>query len=488
MNFVALDVETANSDRGSICQIGWVRFRDGEPVDSFTSLVNPESPFLQRNILIHGITPEHVHGSPTFATLFPRLIADLTCDFIAHHGSFDWQSFAHACLLNNLALPSWLWVDTQEMSEFRWPGWANYKLDSVCGQLGISLQAHHNALHDAEACGGIVSKSGFGLVHLRQFGRKVEKEDARHFSTRYHGLGPGIIFSSSTGRQARFSVEKGLGELSGILEGFLADDVVVDLEMYELKTWVSSNASWLDLPPWTEILVGIEVVVSSSVHDWREVVQDLSWLVNRLRSQHFQGVAIELLNLEGLFRGILSDGILRDSEVVKLQSWLNEHGQLAGNFLYDELDARIKKVLMDGLITAEERNDLICFMLQFVSHLNEEARGCFVSNEIESDVSTAIYGQPPVDFENRSFCLSGSFQLFGSKLEIEGIIQSRGGVVVGSMTKKVNYLVVGSNGSSDWRFGAYGRKVEKAMEFKSKGFTIEVIDEHWFHAALNVSG
>ena len=207
-----------------------------------------------------------------------------------------------------------------------------------------------------------------------------------------------------------------------------------------------------------------------------------------VNSPESTGVAVELLNLEGLFRGILSDGILRDSEVVKLQSWLKDHRLLAGNFLFDELDARIKKVLLDGLIHDEERNDLVSFMLQFVSHLNEEARNCFVSNEIESDVPTAIYGQPPVDFENRSFCLSGSFQLFGSKSEIEGIIQSRGGVVVGAMTKNVNYLVVGSNGSSDWRFGSFGRKVEKAMQFKSKGITIEVIDEHWFHAALGGLG
>ena len=28
MNFFALDVETSNSDRGSICQIGWVEFED----------------------------------------------------------------------------------------------------------------------------------------------------------------------------------------------------------------------------------------------------------------------------------------------------------------------------------------------------------------------------------------------------------------------------------------------------------------------------
>lgn len=55
MNFFALDVETSNSDRGSICQIGWVEFKDDKIVDEFESLVNPNAPFLQRNIKVHGI-------------------------------------------------------------------------------------------------------------------------------------------------------------------------------------------------------------------------------------------------------------------------------------------------------------------------------------------------------------------------------------------------------------------------------------------------
>ena len=45
MNFVAVDVETANSDRASICQIGIAVFKDGKLADEWVSLINPEDHF-----------------------------------------------------------------------------------------------------------------------------------------------------------------------------------------------------------------------------------------------------------------------------------------------------------------------------------------------------------------------------------------------------------------------------------------------------------
>ena len=49
-SYVALDVETANSFRGSICSIGLVKFQNGKVVDSSYSLIHPEEDFDYRNI------------------------------------------------------------------------------------------------------------------------------------------------------------------------------------------------------------------------------------------------------------------------------------------------------------------------------------------------------------------------------------------------------------------------------------------------------
>ncbi|SMX25243.1 DNA polymerase III subunit epsilon [Boseongicola aestuarii] len=58
MNFVVIDVETANPDYASICSIGAVRYRDGLPSDEFYTLANPQSPFW--NTFIHGISADDV--------------------------------------------------------------------------------------------------------------------------------------------------------------------------------------------------------------------------------------------------------------------------------------------------------------------------------------------------------------------------------------------------------------------------------------------
>ena len=71
--FLALDVETSNSDRSSICQVGWVLFENGNIISEFSSLVNPHSAFLPRNIQVHGIQPHHVANAPSFAEIYPKL-------------------------------------------------------------------------------------------------------------------------------------------------------------------------------------------------------------------------------------------------------------------------------------------------------------------------------------------------------------------------------------------------------------------------------
>ena len=59
-SFVAIDVETANADLASICQIGLVTFADGQIVSGWQSLIDPEDEFNEINISIHGIDESSV--------------------------------------------------------------------------------------------------------------------------------------------------------------------------------------------------------------------------------------------------------------------------------------------------------------------------------------------------------------------------------------------------------------------------------------------
>ena len=72
MDFVALDVETANADLASICQIGTATFQQGKIIDEFSTLIDPEDYFDPMNVYIHGITEDDVRNAPSYAQISER--------------------------------------------------------------------------------------------------------------------------------------------------------------------------------------------------------------------------------------------------------------------------------------------------------------------------------------------------------------------------------------------------------------------------------
>ena len=89
MDFIAIDVETANPDYASICQIGLATFHNGELKDSWQSLVNPEDYFDFINISIHGIDETMVKDSPKFYELYDFLKNSLSGKTVISHMPFD---------------------------------------------------------------------------------------------------------------------------------------------------------------------------------------------------------------------------------------------------------------------------------------------------------------------------------------------------------------------------------------------------------------
>ena len=114
---------------------------------------------------------------------------------------------------------------------------------------------------------------------------------------------------------------------------------------------------------------------------------------------------------------------------------------------------------------AEEKGKLVAQL---------EAAKLLLASEPAAESSHSVYSTPPVQFQEHVFCLSGDFDCFESKSEVEDLILSLGGTASKSVTKKVHYLVVGGAGSADWKFGKYGRKIEKALDYRAKGVAIEV--------------
>lgn len=160
--FVTIDVETANSWFGSICQIGLVEFIDGQIVNEWESLVDPEDDFLEFNTSIHGISSGMVAGQPSFQTVLETVRSLAADSLIASYGHFDRSAFSQACDTRKLVPMSNHWLNIQPAVRRAWPdryASSGYRLNAVCKHLGIQLTRHHNAIDDARAAGLILLKA-----------------------------------------------------------------------------------------------------------------------------------------------------------------------------------------------------------------------------------------------------------------------------------------------------------------------------------------
>ena len=154
MNFVAVDVETANPDLASVCQIGVVAFEGGGVRDAWETTVNPEDYFDDINVSIHGITEGAVEKSPTFPEIYGALVQRLAGDIIVSHTSFDRVAIAKAGERYALKQIEGTWLDSARVARRAWAEFSRrgYGLKNVAQKLGIEF-THHNAGEDARAAG-----------------------------------------------------------------------------------------------------------------------------------------------------------------------------------------------------------------------------------------------------------------------------------------------------------------------------------------------
>ena len=152
MNFVALDVETANADMASICQIGIAKYVEGQLVEEWSSLIDPEDYFDFINIDIHGISEETVSGSPTFPEIVSTLGSFLNNNVCVSHTHFDRVSVCRALEKYQLNELETIWLDSAKVARRTWKecAWRGYGLASVCEKIGYKFN-HHDALEDAKA-------------------------------------------------------------------------------------------------------------------------------------------------------------------------------------------------------------------------------------------------------------------------------------------------------------------------------------------------
>jgi DNA polymerase-3 subunit epsilon len=158
MEFVAIDVETANADMSSICQIGLARYHNSQLVEEWKTYIDPEDYFDGINVSIHGIDEETVKGAPVIADVSGEIYRFLDDRVSVCHTHFDRVAVQQAFEKYKLRHPRCKWLDSARVVRRTWADFARsgYGLGSVCAFLGYDFTPH-DALEDAKAAACILN-------------------------------------------------------------------------------------------------------------------------------------------------------------------------------------------------------------------------------------------------------------------------------------------------------------------------------------------
>jgi DNA polymerase-3 subunit epsilon len=157
IDFVALDVETANADMASICQIGIAKFQNGTLADEWKTYVDPQDYFDAINVSIHGIDDSVVEGAPTFGALTSTIQDALRDTVVVSHTAFDKVALHQARTKCQAPPLTCTWLDTACVARRTWKEFSKsgYGLLNVCEAIGYKYRPH-DALEDAKAAGQIM--------------------------------------------------------------------------------------------------------------------------------------------------------------------------------------------------------------------------------------------------------------------------------------------------------------------------------------------
>ncbi|MDR9865274.1 BRCT domain-containing protein [Pseudomonas baetica] len=178
--------------------------------------------------------------------------------------------------------------------------------------------------------------------------------------------------------------------------------------------------------------------------------------------------------LIGISAGLAADGTINQQEAEFLQNWIETHLVHLSDPVVNILYRRLADMLGDGVLDADESVELLEMLHQFT--------GLPVGAEKTYTAATSL----PLDNPAPELCLADRVFLFtgvmayGPRKECESLIVQRGGLIGGSVSKKIHYLVVGSIGNDQWLHSTYGTKIKKAVELRDNGVPIAIIsEEHW---------
>lgn len=168
-SFVSFDFENLFPQRVSACSVGMVKYKNGEIVNKYYTLIRPPFEYEGKRgpalTWIHGFTENDFEGEPTFEDVLPRMEEFIEgLPLVAHNACVERACIHDACAFYNIetCIPYEDIMDTYLLSKaiedklgMSVSGPGSYSLNVVCQRFGVKTLQHHHACDDAEMCGNI---------------------------------------------------------------------------------------------------------------------------------------------------------------------------------------------------------------------------------------------------------------------------------------------------------------------------------------------
>lgn len=282
-------------------------------------------------------------------------------------------------------------------------------------------------------------------------------------------------------------LHKAINTLRGLVAGISSDGGASSAEMAELTHWCGLHSHLRDRHPFSELLPVVESACADGVVTDEET-KDILWLCSNFAdsSSYYDATTSSIQFLAGLVHGVMADGELSEREVSALSSWMNANSFLSGTYPFDEINGMLRSILADKKVTDEERGQLMALFSDIIDFTSS-----FNLNQLDFDrlkekysISGVCAADPDICFEGKSFCFTGE-SYRAKRTEIAEIVTSLGGVFKPSVSKKVDYLIVGAAGNPCWAYACYGRKIEEAVNLRRLGAKIVIVNENDFWNAAD---
>lgn len=153
-DFAAIDFETANASRSSVCSVGVVIVRNKKIVKNIYELIRPFPNFYSYwNTRIHGLNYADTIDANDFPEVWRQIAPEIEgLPLVAHNSPFDEGCLKAVHSVFEMQYPGYQFHCTCRAARKKFPELVNHKLHTVSEHCGFDLKNHHHALADAEAC------------------------------------------------------------------------------------------------------------------------------------------------------------------------------------------------------------------------------------------------------------------------------------------------------------------------------------------------